>query len=114
MKYVQRSRKKGDKQPPNTRYCGRGTKYGNMFEITEYQGSFVVDQEMFDTKQEAHEYATDCYRHNMKVILSYDQTYFDELLQYDHLSCFCDPSLPCHVKDAIIPHLVQREKELKG
>jgi len=115
--YHQRSRKAGDRQPENCRYCGRGTKYGNATKVEKDGDAWVVDKdndpEWYDMKEQANEIAVERYMKNMYTILSVIPEFYDDLLQYDYLSCFCDPSLPCHVKDAIIPHLQQRAKELE-
>lgn len=111
---VQRSRAKSAKQPPNTRYCGRGTKYGNEH-VVEYVGSgwWAVDGEEHDDKKTVQAEAVDMYIYDMQIVLRYKPEFFDDLLKYEHLSCFCPLDMPCHV-DAIIEHLKRREAELSA
>lgn len=99
---VQRSRKAGSKQPPNTRYCGRGTKYGNKYKVSDYKDV---------SKWDAHKYAFWHYAGSLQEIVKTDPAYYDDLLNYEHLSCFCPLDMPCHV-DAIIEHLKRRVVEV--
>lgn len=109
---VQRSRKAGSKQPPDTRYCGRGTKYGNEHVIEKLDnGWWGIEGEEYDNKYDAQNDACDLYSYDMRIVLRYKPAFFDDLLNYKHLSCFCPLDMPCHV-DAIIEHLKRRAVEL--
>jgi len=129
-KYTQRKRTKGYKSPPLTRYCGRGTKYGNYHAVIENEGGTggysVLERERWDgnqtlyyfmhfvEKKEANAHAVKLFQKDLDSVIGDAPDCFDELLNYEHLSCWCSPSLPCHVKDAIIPHLERRAKELQA
>lgn len=58
MERVQRKRTKGWRTPPNTKYVGRGTKFGNPYRVTKDGSSWVVtDGEtsiMFTNRNDAH------------------------------------------------------------
>ena len=115
--YVQRSRKAGAKQPESTRYCGRGTKYGNDHPVIKDGDTWMVEDEYpewYGTRVDANQEAVERYQMDMGYILQGNPAYYDDLLSFKHLSCFCDPSLPCHVKDVIIPHLERRLLELEN
>ena len=87
VQYWQRSRKPGAKQPPNTRCCTRGTKWGNPFKVS---GQMMAQE------------AVRAYRvwlSNPFVAANFDVS---ELMEYDYLSCYCAPGAPCHVQDVLI------------
>jgi hypothetical protein len=114
---VQRSRKAGSRQPEGTRYCGRGTKYGNDSVVEKDGDAWVVDKYdaaiWFDNREYANEEAVERFQSlQMFWTLRADPAYYDDLLNYKHLSCFCPLDMPCHV-DPIIEHLKRREKELR-
>jgi hypothetical protein len=88
----QRSRKAGAKQPNSCRYVGRGTMYGNTTKI----GHGITRHQ-----------AVECYKMDMKIILSRCPDFYDDLLNYEYVSCFCPLDMPCHC-DAIIEHLKTR------
>ena len=100
----QRSRLPGARQPASCRYCGRGTKYGNDYEIQKQATQYGMMVER--------EYALTKFRQQMADNLKHDPAYYDDLLNYDFISCFCPLSLPCHC-DPIIEHLKERIKELE-
>jgi len=80
IKYWQRSRKPGAKQPPGTIYCGRPTQWGNP-----YTGEGAVEK----------------YR---AMAESMGEFILPELLaSAKYLSCWCAPGAPCHVQDVLIP-----------
>ena len=81
---IQLMRKKGWKKPPNTRYVGRPTKWGNPFNLKEYdlETSLRLYAEWLDKK------------------LAEDPTFLDELKGMD-LACWCKPTEACHA-DIII------------
>jgi hypothetical protein len=84
LTYVQRSRKKGAKLPPNTRCCTRGTKWGNPFRGLPAQE------------------AVDLYKVHITIYPPGDPA---ELAKYDHLACWCRIGDPCHVQDVLLPML---------
>ena len=102
-KRIQRKRTRGYRQPPNTRYCGRGTPYGNPFEmgLHEYGGI---------TRIWTREEVVNLYEQELPVIAANLGLTLDEflrpLLEYDYLSCFCGPEVACHV-DVIIRKLAR-------
>ncbi len=97
----QRSRKAGSRQPPRTRYCGRGTVWGNPFEIgyREYGGH---------TCFYSRESVVNLYAQELSIIAANlkmtENEFLRPLLDYDYLSCFCSLDLVCHV-DVIIARL---------
>lgn len=101
---IQRKRLKGWRQPPNTRYCGRGTKYGNQHKIIVTLDGWVVDGVKFQTRYDAQKYSVEKYKMDVLEELKRNPAYFDELKGYENLSCFCPLEMPCHV-DAIIEFL---------
>lgn len=100
-KRTQRRRTKGFHSPPNTRYCGRGTPYGNPFEIGlhEYGGYTQIW-----TRDEV----VNLYEQELPVIASNhgmsEHEFLEPLLEYDYLSCFCSLDVICHV-DVIVRKL---------
>ncbi len=96
----QRSRKAGDKQPDSCRYVGRGTKYGNPVR--------VGNLDYKTHKPRTHQDVVNDYR---LVIAGRSIYYYDDLLNYEYISCFCALDMPCHC-DAIIEHLKERIKVL--
>lgn len=116
---IQRSRKKGYKQPENTLYCGRGSKFGNPFIIKESAiedvwyvtyhpkfNSLLIDSLLYDTNfsnififtnRETKELALqDC----LKCFEVYAENYLIDklhLLKGKNLSCWCAIDQPCHV-----------------
>jgi len=99
----QRSRRAGAKQPDSCRYVGRGTMWGNENKVSGWLSS--------EQKIENHKRAVSFYKMDMKVWLSKSPDYFDDLLNYEYISCFCPLDMPCHC-DAIIEHLRERIKVL--
>jgi Domain of unknown function (DUF4326) len=83
--YVQRSRRKGFKLPPNTRCCTRGTKWGNPF--TGMDADLLVN----------------LYTVELRLKLGWGELDLAELARYDHLACWCKPGEVCHVQDVLIP-----------
>ena len=121
-KRIQRKRTKGYKQPPGTCYCGRGTKCGNDYKIITIDGRvpvYFVENEITGYKtgvifsmEAAHAHAVDMYENvQMKINISGNPAYYDDLLNYENLSCFCPLDMPCHV-DVIIKHLEGRANEV--
>ncbi len=75
-KRIQRSRKKGSRQPKRTKYVGRPTKWGNRFRGRR---------------------ALELYRFWLIGMLESGELDLCELAGYDYLSCWCKPSQACHV-----------------
>ena len=94
IKYWQRSRKPGAKQPPNTRCCTRGTKWGNSHRVGDiYRG---VSLSVTD--------AVNLYKVELETKLQSGELSLDELTGYDYLSCWCSVDAEaCHVRDVLIP-----------
>ena len=85
---IQRSRRKGSRQPPNTKYCGRPTKWGNPFVIGE------------DYTRES---SMEAFRHafwSRKLPMTPGKIY-RKLRKYDYLSCWCSLDEECHVDEYI-------------
>ena len=85
---IQRSRAKGSRQPPNTRYCGRPTKWGNPFPI----GEEYTRTESLEAFRNAF------WACELPVTPERART---ELSAYDYLSCWCRPDQACHVDEYI-------------
>jgi hypothetical protein len=119
---VQRSRKKGFKTPPNTKYVGRPSDWANPYQIRydKADNQWVVFDERefpmrkvnenkvnkFESKEAAHEFAVDSfgreyfgYKHGDTIT-----DYYFAMAMYDsvqelkgkNLSCWCSEDLPCH------------------
>lgn len=104
-KRIQRKGTRGWRIPVNTRYCGRGTKYGNMHKVeTEGECFKVFDVDYFGgnyryfmERKDAHAFAVKLYKKDTDEYFILNPKYFEELRGFDFLACFCPPSLPCHV-----------------
>jgi len=110
---IQRKRTKGWRMPPNTCYCGRGSKWGNPFKVgapvplyiwwmyldyadmVKYKDNTPVP----DSKE-----AVRLYRKYARP----SKRELDELRKYDHLACWCRLDAPCHI-DVII-EMLNRDK----
>lgn len=90
----QRSRRPGARQPASCRYCGRGTIYGNPFEIGyhEYGGH---------RRWWSREDVVNLYAQELDVIIAdlhmTKEQYFAPLMGCEWLSCFCGLDEVCHV-----------------
>ncbi len=62
-------------------------------------------------EKKAHERAVEIHKIQMEANLRSDPAYYDDLLGFAFISCFCPLDLPCHC-DAIIEHLEERGKVL--
>jgi len=91
------------KEPEGTKRVCRPSKYGNKYKLI--TGGFL-------SVAMQHEHAVNMYKIQMEENLSNDPAYYDDLFNYEHISCFCPPHLPCHT-DAIIAHLKRRAAELE-
>ncbi len=77
MKRVQRSRKKGYKTPPNTKYVGRGSKWGNPFKVND-NCSLEKSIKLYE-----------------QYLKESDLNPLD-LIEFDNLSCWCSLDSKCH------------------
>lgn len=120
MKRIQRSRKKGYKSPPNSRYCGRPTKWGNPFKYIGDSVYFhagyrrtVLDPwvyfgsiaEIGNSAKVFRDLLMDLNSHKVEPEI---RRHFDlirdthrDLEDFDSLSCFCSLDKPCHVDSLI-------------
>ena len=94
---IQRTRRKGSRQPPNTQYCGRPTKWGNPFII----GKDYTREESLATFRRA-------FWSNQLPITP--KKAYRELRHYDHLSCWCRPDQECHADEYIKAIELKRTK----
>ena len=89
VKRIQRSRKKGSRQPANTRYCGRPTEWRNPFPIGKKY-----------TREEAlTEFRRAFWANELPMTPERART---ELSGYDYLSCWCRLDQECHVDEYIV------------
>ena len=115
MKRVQRKRTKGWKMPPNTKYVGRSTRWGNPFRVVkddfpdhdawnvkcesnDVQGFIltrICRHYSYRNKTEAINDAIRCYLAWLFATELY--TELNKLRNYDGLACWCDSNEPCHV-----------------
>lgn len=99
-----RSRGRGTKQPPNTKYVGRPTIYGNPFKAGE-TGTFYHGIQYYEKKD-----IVCIFSQELDVLIVHmgmtEEEFFEPLLKYDYLSCFCSFDEPCHV-DVLIERLEQ-------
>ena len=86
---IRRSRTKGSRQPPNTRYCGRPTRWGNPFPI----GKEYTRTESLEAFHRAFWTGE---------LLVTPEMARAELAVYDYLSCWCRPDQECHVDEYIL------------
>jgi len=119
----QRSRLKDARQPESCKYCGRPGKFSNDYEIFDvntkgHPGFYYISNRktgylsnVFGGDQSAHRHAVEMHKIQMESNLKSDPAYYDDLLKYKWLSCFCPLDLPCHV-DTIIEHLRKRVTHL--
>jgi len=112
-KRIQRTRK--HKQPPNTKYCGRPTKWGNPFRLTTdgYIECFSINRKILDpwilwSMTGGFELNDICDLYKIWLIEDLQKRYqflpkppsienLDQLKEYDFLSCWCPLDKPCHV-----------------
>lgn len=106
MKRIQRKRTKGWRQPPNTRYCGRGTIHGNDNRIGEINHNTGKPMTREETVQF---FRTDIEKH-IRIMGedAFIKKYLLPLMKYENLSCFCPIDKPCHV-DVWIEYLDRAE-----
>ncbi len=85
-KRIQRKRTKGWRMPANTVYVGRGSKWGNPFEIGQKFGGI---------KAVTIKGLLRVYRSYVNARLYYSPHYLDEL-KGKNLACWCRLNSPCH------------------
>ena len=85
---IQRSRAKGSRQPPHTKYCGRPTKWGNPFPIGEE----------YTRTESLAAFRNAFWACELSVT---PERVRAELAEYDYLSCWCKPGQECHVGEYI-------------
>ncbi|RMG90187.1 MAG: DUF4326 domain-containing protein [Chloroflexi bacterium] len=108
MKRIQRLRKKGWQMPPNTKYVGRPTKFGNPFRLT--SDGYIQFYKKEDKKWILFSYVGGATTETIVLLyalwitgrLSYIESLPEppdakELLKYDNLACWCPLHQPCHV-----------------
>jgi hypothetical protein len=97
VQYVQRSRKKGAKLPPNTICCTRPGRYGNPFTCGGNKAAAVrlFQRWLFDENEHGYDEGISYRKWAMR--------YFTKLIDADYLACWCKPGTPCHVQDVLIP-----------
>lgn len=117
---IQRKRTKGWKQPENTCYCGRGSKWGDPIILI---GCFIYIRKPLGDGKFYRKYYTigdiddvlNLFRHiiNGTQFMDKDLQYWSdhfakldltELLNYDYLSCWCPLDQKCHI-DILISKL---------
>lgn len=86
IEYHQRSRQKGATTPPNTRYVGRGSRWGNHLKIGEMSRAQVIKGYIDWLEAEL--------KNKPETITEW----LRPLAQADYLSCWCKPNEPCHAK----------------
>ena len=122
-KRIQRKRTKGYKNPPNTCYCGRGSKWGNPFvvgrplyswgkailtvAICKHPNAYIeiFNSNLFDgivTLEKSLEY----YELWIDWQIKNNSLDITDLLKYDYLSCWCPLSQRCHL-DILISKLIK-------
>lgn len=95
MQRIQRKRTKGYRQPPNTRYCGRGTRWGNDWKIGKADWNTGEPMTRDDVLRR--------FRWTLQSLISligwerFGEHYLRPLEGYEYLSCFCPLDEPCHV-----------------
>jgi hypothetical protein len=100
---IQRKRTKGYKTPPNTCYCGRGSKWGNPFKVGEVFYWFYLTGEKKELKTNLSA-SLRFYEHWLDTKIYAGHLDITELLKYDYLSCWCSLDQDCQV-DIIIEKL---------
>lgn len=88
---VQRTRAKGYKTPPSTKYCGRPTMFGNPFTPIEGVRTKSDCVDLFRRWLNG-EFGHQDVGHRHRILAN-----LRVLKNYDHLSCWCRLDQPCHV-----------------
>ena len=106
--------------PEGTFRISRPSRFGNEYEIVLMDKKLKLYSIQKDNiffpwltgERQIHIQAVEMFENiQMKSLLEKDPTYYDILLKYKHISCYCPKHLPCHC-DPIIRLLERREKEL--
>jgi hypothetical protein len=105
---IQRKRTKGYKQPENTCYCGRGSKWGNPFIVGE-EININVSGIKISTKITLKN-CLNLYDRYLDYQIKNNQLDLTELLKYDYLSCWCPLDKSCHL-DILISKLKELTKK---
>ena len=110
-------------EPESTFRVSRTSRFGNDYHVVTVKGKtpiYYVENKKtgykskfaIQSKEAVHKHAVEMFKIQMEAILEKDPAYYDILLGFKHISCFCTLDLPCHA-DAIIEHLKRREQELE-
>lgn len=96
-KREQRRRVKGYRQPDNCRYVGRGTIFGNPFPWKDWLNPIQGKRAAYEMSVKLFDDWLDGlypwkYPERRKAILDN----LDSLREYEYISCFCPPEMPCH------------------
>lgn len=115
---IQRKRVKGWRMPDNTKYVGRGSKWGNPFAVgslisidrlnelgVDYSPLVGIDGNVKCTLELAIK--------AFEAHLLQSHLKLDDLLGFDHLACWCSLDNQCHA-DIILKHVNNRYKEIKS
>lgn len=112
MKRIQRKRTKGFRTPPNTRYVGRGTRFGNPFILSD--DGYIYCRHMIATcKDKWIRWSLNGGFETKDIVELYERWLNGELkdrkflpapptqeeiqtLKGKNLSCFCSLEKPCH------------------
>lgn len=109
IKRIQRKRTRGWRSPKDTRFCGRGTKYGNHFKVVKKGTACFVIENTLNNKFGEIEYKTkidavnaSCRLHSFFLHRKYQtdnelREYLEPLHGYGNLSCWCRTDQRCHV-----------------
>lgn len=101
---IQRKRTAGFKTPPNTCYCGRGSKWGNPFVVGQKNKVTLDDINISVVTRLDLKSCLELYKRWLDIKIEIGELDLTELLKYDHLSCWCSLESKCHV-DILIEKL---------
>jgi len=94
MKRIERKRTKGWRMPPNGRYVGRRTRWGNPYEVGNKEGEYTLSE------------ALERYEAWLDGKLAEDPSFLDPLVGKD-LACWCHLNEDCHA-DILLRRLRER------
>jgi hypothetical protein len=113
MKRIQRKRTKGWRMPPNTRYVGRGTRYGNPWSVYDESYQMLLKMtpkgERSVKKSKLIKQVVNQFELYSREQLRDDPQWLDDLRSYDALACWCAIDAPCHA-DVLIRLLEETEQ----